>query len=522
MTSEIDPTLIKAQADDTLLQRLSQERYDQSLADALNVAARVEQTVVPDISRYFSQSDKNVIGIDLGQADSGYVRNEKDMINNVARRANIPVLEGDEVSGSAGVVWEETEGGLLCMRFNDPTGALRQSSTEIRRELNQPFEQMAQKIRDGATEVMSTESFALGEPGKEDIVYSFMDGTNPSAKRVAHTRAKFVESLYAMPIHLPSETSEPTESGEGVYFDEDGNLLKILREVPRNSGIYRGMYFAFGTRVDPTQTEFNLGIEIDTERIAMERSANGDILAEPFLTTETGQALVEAINLAGLAPSAKLSSILAEQHESSSDYDKRYGGSYSELSREIAKYVNNPERSLGIIFEGDEDQIRQSLESIDIGTITNEPARILIAMLRLSVSRSQEAVRDSELPVFEGTISMRDKSCKDAETYYLGSFVQHKYSMSVVGEKPMLHKHFGGETSINLEPVVYKGIEIPAGGLFQRHQDEQSNVSYAFVRMTSFALSEQDAPDAFTWQYTETIKNRPGTKPSREGLRFKF
>lgn len=507
-----------------LQQQLLRERSTKLLDSALEVAARVEQTAVPDITKYFSYSNMSYSGIDFGAAGSSYVRYEKGMIDNAAQRVGISITEGDTLDDATSeVVWETQEnqnGPLLRMRFNDPEGALRKSSEEVRNELNKPFALMAEELRQGATEVISNQSFSLGESGQEDIVFSFMDRTSLSAKNPSFIRAKFVEGLYALPVHLPTEAGGPMQSGEGVYFDEGGNLTKILREVPRNSGIYRGMYFEPNTKVDPTQANFRLGIEIDTERATMERSANADILAEPFLTTETGQALVQVIDNAGLGPSSKLANVLAEQHQGSSDYDKRYGGSYSELSREIAKFINNPVRNLESMFAGDEDQIRQSLESIDASSIDNEPTKVLVSMLQASINRTQADITRSDIPVFEGTISMRDKSCKDAEAYYLGSLDQSsKYSVSEVEGKSMLHKHFGGETSINLEPIVYKCVEIPAGGLFQRHEDEQGNISYAFVRMTSFAFSEHDAKDAFTWQYTETMKNHGGNaKPTIRAL----
>lgn len=487
--------------------QLVNERNDIMLEKAVRLAARVAEDVISDPARVIT-SDEWSGDIMFGNVDMASSRIQLDLINSAASKKGLAVLEGDSFSVGEGprVIWDISDSGALSLRYSDPGGLMREQIREDRSEAIKPFERLALQLQEGALEARTDIEYAL-DLDQQDEVFCFME-INPRQTNPVKAKQVFIERLYGLPVHLTGEEIDPQHSGEGVYFDEDGNLLKILRETDRNSGIYRGMYFEQGTKTDPSETTFQLGVEIDRERALLEKSHNGELSEISFLESNTGRSIIQEIDNSGLVITDSLRQILESISTPQGAYDSRYGNNYSELTREVAKMIGNSNRGIGRFFDDSDGDAEKKLSSINVDTIDNEPARLLYSLMQQSISpnRNTEA---SDIPVFNGRVHMKDSSCKDAEVYFSGSIGEGKFSVHDVGGKKMLHKHSGGATAINLEPIMYKGVEIPAGGLFQRHYDNESETtSYVFVRITSFAFEDDQARDAFTWQYAENTRNR--------------
>lgn len=497
----------------SLQEKLNNERKAHALSETVSHATRAIETIIPDPTRVIN-SDEWHGDIMFGNIDQASSRLQIRLVNNAATEQGLDILNGDSLTIGQGprVIWEITENGSASLRYSDPGGKLKEQISRDRKNIQNPFNSIVEKLNNGEIEALTDDTFSLDQ-SNIDIVLCFME-LDPKENNPIKTTAKFLETLYSLPVHLSGDKLDPTISAEGVYFDEDGNLIKILRETDRNSGVYRGIYFEPYTKVDPSQTSFKLGLEIDTERAVIEKSHNGKLSEISFLESNTGKTLVRTIEVAGLKPSESLKEIFESIAKSGSVYDTRYGNNYSELTRELAKIIASKDRGLDKLFEND-DAI-ELLSTIDVTLIDNEPAKLLFSLLQQAVNPDRD-VHHSDIPVFDGQVHIRESGCKDAEYYFTSSIAEGKVSVHELNGVKMLHKHLGGKTAINLDPVMYKGIEIPAGGLFQRHINEETKeTSYVLMRITSFSFNDLDAADAFTWQYTENSQN--GYKPSQDSL----
>jgi hypothetical protein len=268
------------------------------------------------------------------------------------------------------------------------------------------------------------------------------------------------------------------------------------------------MYFNEGSGGYLTTESFRLGIEIDERRASLEMNNEKNIVTQSFLRSRTGVELVSAVERAGLVFSDRLLDALQGHNHRYGDFSTRYGNSYAELSREVAKLINDPKRSLRHLFNQDDAEVVDAILGMDSADLKSTPTRVLVSLMQHALGRDSAKAHASSIRVHVGAVQMNSGSCKDAETYFGQSSTTG--DLSVSPDKVMLHKSSGEKTAINLEPVVYNGVELPPGCLFQVHAD-----GYTFVRLTSFCFEEDDAADAFTWQYKETVRNRV-YKPSSD------
>jgi hypothetical protein len=259
-----------------------------------------------------------------------------------------------------------------------------------------------------------------------------------------------------------------------------------------------------------------LGVEIDPARASLEVDNSKALAVEPFLTGRTGSEIVTTFEQLGLRPAGPLRSMLVgHQAHDFSEFDKRYGSSFSEMTRELSKFINDPYRSLDELFEVDDATSRAALLSIDPSTLQSAPARTFISLWQHALSRDPAADQPSSVPVHRGQVSMKRGGCKDVEYYYDSAKRDGGLSAHDVDGVRMIHKSSGEKTAINLEPITYMGVELPAGCVFQIHGS-----SYTLIRLTSFCFDTADARDAFTWQYDETLKNGARSQPSTEFMQM--
>lgn len=472
----------------------------------------------------------------MGRSGHTGSRLQHQIINVAANELGVHISNDDsaldKTSGISQLKWSvNPDNGLgVDLRYFEAEGtpSLAEAVRKLEDDISEPFIGLYEELQRGSKAARTKEFFDLEV--NADLVATFMGmGNMFAAKGVAGSM--LINTLYdSLPVRYPYDYLKAVESGAGIYLDQDGNVQKILKEIGQ-TGVYRGIYFEEGASGDPTSAPFNLGVEYSEERARLDYSIHdAESTTEPFLDTKTGSEFMLALDASGLRPNKKLVDLLAGVENSAEKVgNKRYGNSYSDLSREVAKYVNNPQRPLSRLFEGDEESARQLLLAIDPTTIESGPASLMIIMLQDAVARSGDTQDlESSIPVHEGQISMTLDSCKDAEVKFVdimssNGFGSHRENLGVVPIGPevtMLHKvNNGGATAINATPIMYKGIFLPTGSLFQRHKNEQTGeIEYAFVRVTSFTFDAQDARDAFTWQYLISGR-RESSRASSETLK---
>ena len=345
--------------------------------------------------------------------------------------------------------------------------------------------------------IFSSSSFKFyeetGEIADADFLLTFMLSGNPGKNNDAQSQTA---ELLRKAI-----TRSEADSGVRSEYLEDGKLRIIMP-----SSDMKGVSFMLQSVVPPDEQnldsiDWNIGVGIDADKEFLEKTYVGNILANPFIDSRTGNDLLSAFNTVGLIMSEDTKEIFAENNE------KRYGYGYAEITRELAKVVNDDSRSITSWFEGDKDQIRDSIAKITISDLPNgSRAAILVLDLvkQLNVrEKTQLEDKFSAIPVTGGRVSMKSGSCKDTEGYYLAAAQEGKRKTVNIHGLEFYTKTIGSQTYINREALVFNGITVQPGAIFGRQDDG----GYAMLRITMFAMDDNTAEDAFGAQYIETMKS---------------
>ncbi len=331
------------------------------------------------------------------------------------------------------------------------------------------------------------------------ISYSTLRGTIQSPwedTKLARARQQAIEAVYDLPYHYPGETEVGKQAG--MYFDENGKLLKVLLPTGK-PGLYLGLKSANPeSSADLSELPLQLGVEIDAEQVYGEPDYNQRIHegVTPFIETEAAQELLSAFEHVGLTPTKHIRDTFAEV----AGLEKRYGHGYAELTREIAKCVNNRDRSLKTIFESEGDDVAQKI--LQLGPANDPAAKVVHDLLVDVVDRKQPDGTITELPMSAHEIRIRDGSCKDAEYYVSDGGVINDEA----GEPLFVRSTYHRPSVMTMRPTLLNGVRLPAGSLLAVEDD-----GYVFMRILSFAFNENEALHVFGAQEAENRMNSQHT-----------
>lgn len=206
-----------------------------------------------------------------------------------------------------------------------------------------------------------------------------------------------------------------------------------------------------------------------------------------YLHTNSAMQLCHSLDDAGIALSASAQCELALEN------DHRYGNAYAWMSRELVKSIAGYSSSL----------LDTDIRAERLPEFTDdEGANLLIDTIRQIALRG-EGPDFSSIPVTSEYVNLRDKGCKDAEYYFASSAdMPGKLQTVAIAGKQFWHKTHGGHTYINLEPIVYCGVEVAPGHLFKQADDG----GYALLRVTGFAFDKQTADQLFGAPMTDVYE----------------
>lgn len=266
----------------------------------------------------------------------------------------------------------------------------------------------------------------------------------------------------------------------------------------------------------------------------LERANQSGDTSLPFLETECAKKLSDTLDRTGLMFHPELQRMMMD-----TDHDSnRYGSIYTQLSREIAKWVNNPDRvrlsNLFVPFdpefigpklvarEGETalrhyrekyaesaDDVEAHVRAMYAGAdkiMDDIPASTLFGMVDDVLARGLGQA-DTDLPVTDEIVHITYGACFDVTSYYVGAAAaapQHKGLKSIEADGvKMLEKEHGIHTFLTQEPVVFNGVRLPKGALFQRSSDNK----WAFLRLTPFAFDEAKDQMVFGSEISKTLRN---------------
>ncbi len=220
-----------------------------------------------------------------------------------------------------------------------------------------------------------------------------------------------------------------------------------------------------------------------------------------FLDSVTSREILSVFEELDLEPSDEMLNDFTEGSLGFGHYSSRYGNGYADLSR-LVTYVAR--EGLGL----------ERLVNIKNPNITAEdllvkaknlsaPAELILKLMAGIIKRTKEEKEHPRMS-FSGQ-SIRDGSCKDSEVYFSGSL---KLGKSFHEGAFVCKSGYGSDTKMNTVPIDADGIEFPPGYLFRVGEKGELEP----LRATMYCFNDDEARDAFGWQYEECLNNDSSLK----------
>lgn len=199
----------------------------------------------------------------------------------------------------------------------------------------------------------------------------------------------------------------------------------------------------------------------------------------PFIESKTAQDLLNSLDNAGISfsPSFMLEMSSARENDG-------FGCVLTQISREIAKFVNDINRlNFNPLFRKD-DEILDKIQKINTTNIQDKTAKALILMLQDIVLRKDNLDNvDSDLEVTKSEVLMKDGSCFDVVGYYEEGRRMGRLKLETYGDVQLIHKfNYGSDTYMTTGPIIFNGIHLPPGALMKKGDDGK----FALVRLTPY------------------------------------
>lgn len=204
----------------------------------------------------------------------------------------------------------------------------------------------------------------------------------------------------------------------------------------------------------------------------------------PFVETRCAYELAGLLDQHGL----KFNDTYVQEMTKTAGNKDRFGSIYTEMSREIAKWVNRPERTLVTnLFvpkeSATEHDIRERITSMDVSQMS-EPTQVLVEMTQQAITRPENP--DSDLPITDKDILMQKGSCYDVTTYYIAGAKNLMLVEPEPGVSLLEKANNGGHTFLSTQPLRFNGVTVPKGGLFSAQDD-----GWALLRLTPFTFDNE-------------------------------
>ena len=292
-------------------------------------------------------------------------------------------------------------------------------------------------------------------------------------------------------------------------------------------------------RINTLTGEYSFRAQQNPDYLYLEKANQSQERSTPFVETQCAEELCKILDDNNLMfhPSLQIEMLTVGESD-------RYGSIYTQLSREVAKWINNPNRTeLSALFipkdpefYGDQlvadmkkyekyplhkfdeksyadDDFSTNLEkevqalwpttySQPIGEATS----VLVGLINQALTRDASREQQTALPVTTKSVQMREGACCDVLSYYIGATEQRfgkGLTIQTFGEVPLIEKTMGANTYLSIGPVLFNGVMLPKGALFGRTND-----GFYFARLTMFAFDKPEDQIAVSGsELAKTLKN---------------
>ena len=386
-----------------------------------------------------------------------------------------------------------------------------------------------------------------------------------------HKAVTAIDTSVAPPEYIEVEAFEPFEDALGTlqllgslgcpvdtYFDTsrrlaggmtiDQILHRVLSDSAKHSAAvadetqvrlqwgFRHDSVAVTMLYDSATNQMGLSFQAVPEKLYAERANQSTEIGIPFVETKCFAEMSELLGQNGLRfnPMFEIEMLSIEEAA-------RFGSVYTQLSREIARWVNDPrlvaphklfvpesqaaaqaasqyehtgmaaKEYMRVLTDTDSDspfadidtQVKSVLETVSVEGLS-EPAMVLLTMAKEALAPRS----GSELPVTTREVNIHAKACFDVAGYYLGG-VRNTYGKGVLPYQEngvaLLEKHpdSGGHTFLLTRETLFNGVNLPKGSLMSKLGDRR----WAFQRLTPFTFDNPDDAAVFSTEIRKAAAN---------------
>jgi hypothetical protein len=267
-------------------------------------------------------------------------------------------------------------------------------------------------------------------------------------------------------------------------------------------------------------------------------SLSPESLSLPFIETQAAQEIAQTLDSVGLMFHPRVQYEMMRPGQAD-----RYGSIYTQLSRQVAKWVNDPvSLTLSDLFvpydarysglelmkqneqdaqyayqleyeaaEAREEAVRQAFTTIERLPQAGEAGTALLDMIEdvLAVEQNPTLKATSDVPVTSERVQIRNGACFDVAAYYASAAADMPYGkvgltkVRTENDVRFLEKMVGSHTFLSRDTMRFNGVHLPKGSLFQHATDG----GWAFLRLTPFAFDEAVDQLAFGSEMTKMFTN---------------
>lgn len=214
---------------------------------------------------------------------------------------------------------------------------------------------------------------------------------------------------------------------------------------------------------------------------------------DTYLSQKTTPEIVNSLEEAGLTLSNEGIANMSLLHPA-----PMYGSFNTQFGRVVSRCVNYPQAAERT-FEQGEGCLEIMAEIQEPVENTSEVTKLLMRTLR-EVGRRGIDLYDlpSDIPVEWGeTMRQREASCHYSESRYIESFTSGTLQHGRQNDISFWEKTHGEKSFLNLQPLTYKGIELPAGWVFAKKSFSSGRSFLYPVRPSAFHFSLETSNEAF-------------------------
>lgn len=276
---------------------------------------------------------------------------------------------------------------------------------------------------------------------------------------------------------------------KNASLDANDNISEVTIESKEGITIKLIPTDTVGIYGDLLKTNWKMAVIPNIDTYLLEKANQSpNSKCKSFINRPTGEALVAAVENADLQFAPDFEKFILTNH--SNDFEDRYGGAYSQISRVLAKVIGTGEidklSSLFVSVDGSQPTLEQLKKICELDTSDAGFKALQTVIKDTLVALNNRGSIDQKMT--KARVSIKAGACFDVASYYSQALDLRKLRATEIHGVKFFEKTHGAHTFINLEPMNFGGVMLPKGSLFTLADDG----GLAFLRFTPFMFDNRD------------------------------